>query len=119
MESRPSPRRDSFELPRIHSIDRVIGVVVGQAARAYPLRILAQHEVVNDQINDQVIAVTDCPLCDPSIVFDRRLEDQPIEFGVSGLLFNSNVLMYDRDDGNREGLWSQLRSQSVLWRAVR
>ena len=93
--------------------DRVIGVVIGDVARAYPLQILTRHEVVNDRIGQQALAVTYCPLCDSSLVFDRRIGEREVEFGVSGLLYNSNVLMYDRNPGGPEGLWSQLRSSAV------
>lgn len=93
--------------------ERVIGVAVGDEARAYPLRILTRHEVVNDRIGERSLAVSYCPLCDSSFVFDRRISGREIEFGVSGLLYNSNVLMYDRNRGGREGLWSQLRSAAV------
>lgn len=92
--------------------DRVIGVMLSEEARAYPLKVLAQHEIVNDRIADVPVAVTYCPLCDSAALFDRRVGDKTYEFGVSGLLYNSNVLMYDR--GNQEGgLWSQLMAQGV------
>ncbi|MDE2505817.1 MAG: DUF3179 domain-containing protein [Planctomycetota bacterium] len=92
--------------------DRVVGVVIDGEARAYPLRILTWHEVVNDTIRDTSIAVTFCPLCDSVAVFDRRTPNGVKEFGVSGQLYNSNVLMYDRN-GRPEALWSQIKSESV------
>ncbi|MDA1179200.1 MAG: DUF3179 domain-containing (seleno)protein [Planctomycetota bacterium] len=92
--------------------DRVIGVVSGNAARAYPLRILNYHEIVNDTIGKTPIAVTYCPLCDSAAVYDRRTPLGEREFGVSGLLFNSNVLMYDRR-GTPESLWSQVRTTGI------
>lgn len=92
--------------------DRVIGVHFGQEARAYPLRILSSHEIVNDKIGATPFAVTYCPLCDSSVVFDRRTPLGLREFGVSGLLYNSNVLMYDRG-GDPESLWSQLMATGV------
>jgi hypothetical protein len=92
--------------------DRVAGVVIEGEARAYPLRILTWHEVVNDRVWSTPIAVTYCPLCDSVAAFDRRTASGVKEFGVSGLLYNSNVLMYDR--GSRpEGLWSQLLAKAV------
>lgn len=87
--------------------DRVAGVVVGSQARAYPLRIIVWHEIVNDSAADRDFAVTFCPLCDSVTAFDRSSADGPREFGVSGLLYNSNVLMYDRGEGPRS-LWSQM-----------
>ncbi|MCA9063107.1 MAG: DUF3179 domain-containing protein [Planctomycetaceae bacterium] len=92
--------------------ERVIGVVINGEARAYPLGILSYHEIVNDTLQSTPIAVTYCPLCDSVCVFDRRTPLGTREFGVSGLLYNSNVLMYDRG-GNPESLWSQLMTTGV------
>ncbi|MBC7336547.1 MAG: DUF3179 domain-containing protein, partial [Clostridia bacterium] len=92
--------------------DRVAGVRIGEQARAYPLRILTYHEVVNDHLAGVPIAVTYCPLCDSLVVFDRRTDLGVLEFGVSGLLYNSNVLMYDRG-GRPESLWSQIAARGV------
>jgi len=92
--------------------DRIIGISVNNEARAYPLRILNYHEIVNDRLADIPIAVTYCPLCDSCAVFDRRTPQGETEFGVSGLLYNSNVLMYDRT-GKTASLWSQLAKQAI------
>ncbi len=92
--------------------DRVIGVVIGGEARAYPLAILNHHEVVNDRIGKVPLAVTYCPLCDSAAVFDRQTPLGGREFGVSGLLHNSNVLLYDRG-GKPESLWSQIKAAGV------
>lgn len=92
--------------------DRVIGVKLGEVTRAYPLAILNYHEIVNDRIGETPFAVTYCPLCDSAAVFDRRTPLGEREFGVSGLLYNSNVLMYDRG-GKPESLWSQVRSTGI------
>lgn len=92
----------------LNAADRVAGVAIGEEARAYPLKILNYHEVVNDKLGGVPIAVTYCPLCDSVVVFDRRTEAGVREFGVSGLLYNSNVLMYDRS-GRPESLWSKSR----------
>jgi hypothetical protein len=94
--------------------DLVIGVVVDRQARAYPLRVLNWHEVVNDTLAGQAIAVTFNPLCDASVVFAREVAGEVLEFGVSGLLFNSNLLLYDRRPDRRgESLWSQLQGRAV------
>lgn len=93
--------------------DRVIGVVIDGQARAYPLRILNYHEAVNDRIGRISFAVTYCPLCDSVAVFDRRGPDGELEFGISGLLYNSNVLLYDRRKKQTESLWSQVMAQGV------
>ncbi len=92
--------------------DRVIGVVQGNDARAYPLKILNFHEIVNDRLGNVPVAVTYCPLCDSAAVFDRRTPVGEREFGVSGLLYNSNVLMYDRSQGT-ESLWSQVMAAGI------
>lgn len=85
--------------------DVVLGVVVGGRARAYPLRILNWHEIVNDHLADKAIVVSFCPLCGSGIVFDTT-----DRFGVSGLLYQSDVLLYDR---RTETLWSQLMMRAV------
>ena len=92
--------------------DRVVGLVVDGKARAYPLRILTWHEVVNDVIGGTPVLVSYCPLCDSVAAFDRRTPEGVKEFGVSGLLYQSNVLMYDRG-GEPEALWSQLKAEAV------
>ena len=90
--------------------DRVVSVTVDNETRAYPLRILSQHEIVNDTIGDRAFAVTYCPLCGTAMVFDREIQGERVELGVSGLLYNSDVLMYDR---KTESLWSQLAMKAV------
>ncbi|TWU66019.1 hypothetical protein V7x_15750 [Crateriforma conspicua] len=96
----------------MRDVDRVIGVAIGGMARAYPIAILNYHEIINDQLGDHAIAVTFCPLCDSAVVVDRHIGSRSIEFGVSGLLFNSNVLMYDRRVSN-PSLWSQLDLRAI------
>jgi hypothetical protein len=76
--------------------DRVIGVEINGTSRAYPLNVMNVHEVVNDELAGVPIAVTFSPLCDSAIVFDRRVNGKPLQFGVSGLLLDSNLVMYDK-----------------------
>ena len=90
--------------------DPVMGFRLDGIARAYPLRVLVWHEIVNDIINDRPFVVTYCPLCGSSLVFDGAVNDERLSFGVSGLLFQSDVLMYDR---GTESLWSQLKLECV------
>ena len=90
---------------RLEDDDRVVGIVVGDEARAYPLRVLLYHEIVNDEIGGTPVAIVYCPLCDSVTAVDRRLDGVVREFGVSGLLVNSNILLYDRSD---DSLWSQV-----------
>jgi Protein of unknown function (DUF3179) len=90
--------------------DRVLGVQINNEERAYPLRILAWHEIVNDQIGDHAIAVTYCPLTGTGIVFDRTVAGKALRLGVSGLLYQSNLIMYDRET---ESLWPQLAMKAI------
>jgi hypothetical protein len=94
--------------------DIVIGVTIGDEAVAYPLRIMDWHEIVNHTVAGKAISITYCPLCRSALVFDRNIGGQIREFRVSGHLWNSNVLMYDRqDDPERESLWSQIKMAAV------
>ncbi len=94
--------------------DRVIGVEISGDARAYPLRLMRWHEVVNDVVGGEPIAVTYSPLCDSVAVFSRELDGIEVELGVSGLLYNSNTLLYDRRTGPpATPLWTQLDGRPV------
>ena len=92
--------------------DRVLGVVVNGHARAYPLRILNAHEVVNDELGGEPVLVTYSGLCDSALVFRRRVAGEVRRFGVSGLLLNSNLVLYDRD-APEPSLWSQLGAGAI------
>ena len=89
----------------------VIALEVNGVARAYPLQILIWHEIVNDVIAGAPVAVTFCPLCNAAVVFDRRHRGQVFEFGVSGLLRNSDLIMYDRQT---ESLWQQFTGEGIV-----
>lgn len=89
--------------------DRVIGVYRNGLAKAYPIRILNWHEVVNDDFDGAATLVTYCPLCRTGMVFDVEHLDTD-SFGVSGLLYNSDVLLYDR---KTDSLWSQIMGRAV------
>ncbi len=95
--------------------DPGIGLTVNGESRFYPYRILVWHEIVNDTVAGQPVLVTYCPLCATGIVFDRRVDGEVQEFGVSGRLWQSNLLMYNRaaDDAN-ESLWSQVLGEAVV-----
>jgi len=88
----------------------VVGVEEGHEAKAYPLRILNWHEVVNDFVGGRPIAVTWCPLTHTAIAVDRRVGGQTFTFGVSGKLWNSHLLMYDHQT---ESLWSPMALSAV------
>lgn len=90
--------------------DAILGMVRNGVARAYPVRILNWHEVVNDRYGDDAVVVTFCPLCGTGAAFDARVDARVLSFGVSGLLYNSDVLLYDRQT---QSLWSQLLAQAI------
>ncbi len=91
--------------------DMVIGIEVDGETRAYPLRILNVHEIVNDEVGGTPVAVTYCPLCRSGLVFDRRVDGETLSFGVSGKLINANLVMYDRQT---ETYWSQLEGEAIV-----
>ena len=88
----------------------VIAVSLMDEMRAYPVRYLLWHEIVNDQIADIPIAVTYCPLCNSGVVFDRRINDSVRSFGVSGKLRHSDMIMYDRET---ESWWQQAVGEGI------
>lgn len=105
---------DAGHVDYLHAEDLVVGVYFGNEARAYPLRILVWHENVNDVVGGRPIAVTYCPLCNSAFIFDRRIGGSIREFGISGLLWNSNLLLYDRQsDPRQESLWSQVNMRAI------
>ena len=88
----------------------VLGVSVGGEARAYPVHLIERHQIVNDTIGGQPVAVTYDPLSGSPRVFSRTVGERTLEFGVAGLLYNGNFLLYDRQT---ESLWSQLPGRAV------
>jgi Protein of unknown function (DUF3179) len=98
----------------IEGPDRVIGVVIGSEARAYPLPMMNWHGVINDTLGGVPIAITYDGFCDSAVVFDRRVNGQEIKFGYSGLVYNSDLLIYDRQtDASKESLWSQIGCRAI------
>ena len=90
--------------------DIVIGLEINGEAKAYPLSILVWHEIVNDNVGGTPVAVTYCPLCFTNQVFERILNGQEVEFGTSGKLYNSNLVMYDR---LTDSYWSQALGMAI------
>lgn len=84
--------------------DVIVGLNLNGESRAYPLSILVWHEIVNDKLGKTPVAITYCPLCYTTQVFDRTIIGQEVEFGTSGKLYNSNLVMYDR---LTDSYWSQ------------
>ncbi len=89
----------------------VIQVEVGGVARAYPIQILIWHEIVNDELNGLPLAVTFCPLCNTAIVFQREVDGQVLDFGTTGRLRYSNLIMYDRQS---ESWWQQANGEAII-----
>lgn len=92
------------------TVDGIL-VTVGGVTKFYPYNILVWHEIVNDVADGKPLVVTFCPLCGSAIVFDAEVDGQPETFGVSGKLYNSNLLMYDQ---TTESLWSQIEGEAVV-----
>jgi len=90
--------------------DLVVGIRIGNEIRAYPHPILDWHEIVNDEINGKAFSVTYCPLTGSAITWNRALTQGTTTFGVSGLLYNSNLIAYDRES---DSYWSQMLMQAV------
>ncbi len=110
----------SIENPKFASVSNVddladtvpvIGLLINGDARAYPLGILTQHEIVNDVVGGVPVTVTFCPLCNSAIVFERTLDGRVLEFGTTGKLRNSDLVMYDRQT---ESWWQQFLGEGIV-----
>ncbi|MEQ8603301.1 MAG: DUF3179 domain-containing protein [Marivibrio sp.] len=100
------------EIDDLAATEPVIGVAIDGDWRAYPLRVLMWHEIVNDRVGGAPIAVTFCPLCNAAIVFDRRLPDGTVlDFGTTGKLRHSDLVMYDRQT---ESWWQQFLGEAIV-----
>lgn len=108
-----NPQFDNYETADLwlQAASPVIAVEIDGSARAYPLAILTRHEIANDTIGDTPIAVTFCPLCNSAIVFNREVGDATLRFGVSGLLRNSDLIMWD---DLTQSLWQQLTGEGIV-----
>jgi hypothetical protein len=89
----------------------VVVVEVNDAARAYPLAILTWHEIVNTDLGGEPITVTFCPLCNSALVFDRTVDGEVLDFGVSGNLRNSDLIMFDRQT---DSWWQQFTGEGIV-----
>ena len=97
---------------RIAPAEAVITLEVdGEQPRAYPIRYLMWHEIVNDEVGGVPVAVTYCPLCNSGLTFDRRVDGKVLSFGVSGKLRNSDMVMYDRET---ESWWQQAIGTGIV-----
>lgn len=111
----PSIDRPKFvpadQIKDLADTEPVIGLVIGGQARAYPLRILTWHEIVNDELAGVPITVTYCPLCNSAVAFDRRIDGRVLDFGTTGKLRNSDMVMYDRQT---ESWWQQFLGEGIV-----
>lgn len=110
-----SPEFEFEAEPRLRPSDPVIGVERAGVARAYPLRVLNWYEVVNDRFPTDdgpaaPILITYCPLCRTGVTAERTVRGEPTRFGVSGLLYRDNLVLYD---ARTSSLWSQVRAQAI------
>ncbi len=88
----------------------VLGMTYKGVTKAYPINILNWHEIVNDQFKDEPVVITFCPLCGSGMAFSATINNKTHTFGVSGLLYNSDVLLFDRQTNS---LWSQLMTKAI------
>ncbi len=95
----------------IAETEPVVAVEINGKARAYPIQILMWHEIANDELGGVPVSVTFCPLCNAAIVFDRRVGDKVLDFGTTGRLRKSDMLMYDRQT---ESWWQQFTGTGVI-----
>jgi len=91
--------------------DPGLALEIDGLARFYPLAVLTRHEIVNDEFGDVPVAVTYCPLCNTGVVFDRRFDGQVLRLGVSGLLRNSDLVMWDDVS---QSLWQQITGEAIV-----
>jgi hypothetical protein len=91
-------------------------VIHNNEIKAYPQRIMNWHEIVNDTFGEDNVAVTFCPLCGTAVSFKAVVNGEPAEFGVSGKLYNSDLIMYDRIEGN---YWQQASGEAIVGPAAR
>ena len=112
----PAIDRPSFVAPAAADAwltpgEPVLALRIGEDARAYPLRILIWHEIVNDTVGGKPVTVTYCPLCNSGLVFDRVVEGATLDFGTSGKLYKSDLVMYDRQT---HSLWAQMEGRAIV-----
>ena len=99
----------------INCNEPVLSLRVGDETRAYPVQIMTWHELVNDTFGDVAVTVSYCPLCNSSLAYNRDFGDRIVTFGTSGRLFNSSLVMYDRET---ESLWTHFNGQAVAGELV-
>jgi len=110
----------SIDNPKFTNIDEakwlsdntdVFILTINDTTRIYPQPILVWHEIVNDYVEGLPVAITYCPLCGSTVAYKRVIKGKPVEFGTTGLLYNSNLVMYDR---LTDSYWTQIRGEAVI-----
>ena len=96
---------------RLGDREPVITVAVGQDVRAYPLSILTWHEIVNDTVGGIPLTITYCPLCNAALVYQRTVDGTVLDFGTTGKLRHSDLVMYDRQS---ESWWQQFTGEAIV-----
>lgn len=113
----PPIDKPAFERARdvdwIAAKEPVLAFELDGEARAYPVQIMTWHEIVNDTVGAIPVAITYCPLCNSAIAFDRRSDGRVLDFGTSGRLYRSALVMYDRQT---ESLWTHYTGQAIAGR---
>ena len=106
----PSFQRAS-EVDELVEAEPVVAVAINGDARAYPIRVLTLHELVNDTVGGVPVTVSYCPLCNSAVTYDRRVADRVLDFGTSGSLYQSSLVMYDRQT---QSLWTHFDGKAVV-----
>lgn len=99
------------ELTAVGPLEPVLSLIINGDARAYPLRILLWHEIVNDVVGGVPVLVSYCPLCNSGVVYDRRLGGEVLVFGNTGRLRHFDMVMYDRQS---ESWWQQFTGEAIV-----
>tara|TARA_Y100000310_G_scaffold345665_1_gene467986 strand:- start:39456 stop:39866 length:411 start_codon:yes stop_codon:yes gene_type:complete len=100
-----------YKIKILKDDDLVLGIEIKGETRAYPHQIMVWHEIVNDKIQGESILITYCPLCFTGIAFERKINNEAVEFGTSGKLYNNNLVIYDRAT---DSYWSQETGQAII-----
>ena len=99
------------EVAWLAPVEPVLALEINGDARAYPLRIMTWHELVNGTVGGVPVTVSYCPLCNSAVAYDRRVAERILDFGTSGALLNSSLVMYDRQT---ESLWSHYTGEAII-----
>lgn len=106
---------NAAEVDNLEPDEAVLALEVNGDSRAYPIRIMTWHELVNDEVGGVPVTVSYCPLCNSALVYEREVDDQLLDFGTSGMLYQSSLVMYDRQT---ESLWTHFDGRAVVGELV-